>query len=493
MCDKDGKCDLTNLSEYDKKINELKLNDMYYGTSFVCVVYGIIAVSILMASFISPTMKDIFFDQFLVFTIVFIVGSIIIISVLIYYINYYEVKKVKHINFYDTYSCPDYWNMVTLDDNNVYKNFDNNISPNYFKYKCVLNNDIFDKYDIYKTSNTYDNFNYNLTNNQLNTKNKGSIIGDYYYDNKDSKIKTNINDKNIGHLYKNINDSTLFPLNSLDNNTYAYNNQGVKLTSNYLSNIRTAIIGTSLIMNNYQYDKNNKAFSNINYNSYSDKIDPYITWNYKGTDQTNRNTIYNTNVSGASEKYYIYDWSGYDNSLTYDIYKSYFLESKKTTTNTDIKKRGVFIADKAKTIIVKAGDLYLENDKIYFKSIHNTVDNKKLFKLITADTGGNIIVNSVINTDPDKQITYDTTTPNSDIYDTFKIGPTIIINTTAGRPEFIDKSSVVSGSNIPVVCDTIYPAYLASVEDTNIFGADNAIRCSYAKLCGYSWSDMGCN
>lgn len=75
----------------------------------------------------------------------------------------------------------------------------------------------------------------------------------------------------------------------------------------------------------------------------------------------------------------------------------------------------------------------------------------------------------------------------------FYNGPTIIINTHYERPLAITKNDIDSGSNIPVVCDTIYPAYLASIEDTNTYGADNAIRCSYAKLCGYSWSDMGCN
>ena len=37
MCDKDEKCDLTNLSDYEKKMNELRQTDMYKGTYLVCI------------------------------------------------------------------------------------------------------------------------------------------------------------------------------------------------------------------------------------------------------------------------------------------------------------------------------------------------------------------------------------------------------------------------------------------------------------------------
>ena len=70
---------------------------------------------------------------------------------LFYYLYNYKPKKTKHENIYDTYSCPDYWNMVTLDDSSVYNKFDSNISPDYFKYKCVSNSTILNKYDNYNT------------------------------------------------------------------------------------------------------------------------------------------------------------------------------------------------------------------------------------------------------------------------------------------------------------------------------------------------------
>lgn len=485
MCDKDGKCDLTNLSEYDKKINELKLNDMYYGTSFVCIVYGIIAVSILMASVISPVMKDIFFDQFLIFTIVFIIGSIIIISVLIYFINYYEVKKIKHINVYDTYSCPDYWNMVTLDDNNVYKNFDSNISPNYFKYKCVLNNDIFNKFDIYKSSSSINNAStYNLTNNLSNTINIAgeNKITDSYNVSKSRILQENIETSNLGHLYKNINDPKVFYLdkNHLDENNFAYIRPGNKLTTDYLSNIRDEIIHTSLIMNNYQYTNENNTYSNIPFNSYNDKNDPYISWNYNNiTDKENEIT---DNVPNDTiEKYDIYDWRGLNRDLTYNNYKSYFMKTDKTSLN-------VLATDVPTTTLIYVGTIKIEDNNIFFKSHFNDTRSYKLNKY--KDT--NKIYNSYIDTTKDTNYTSGTIY-TSEMLRNFDGGPTIIINTKKERPIAITKQDIIVGKNIPVVCDTIYPAYLASIEDTNTYGADNAIRCSYAKLCGYSWSDMGCN
>ena len=487
MCDKDDKCDLSKLTEYDKKINILKYNDMYYGTIFVCIVYGIFAIAILLGSFINSTVRDIFFNQFIIFTVIFIIGSIIIIAILFYYIINYKSKKVIRSNYYDTYSCPDYWNMVMLDDTNVYKNYNSNISPNYFKYKCVLNTNIFDKKDNYMNLNpNLKQVNYNLTNNLKNTSNFNGNNGDYYNDTNNTNITSNISINNIGHLYKNINDNSIFPLNNTSN-YFAYNRPGYNMTNEKLKNIKDAIIDSSLKINNYYYDNDTKNYSNITYNSYNDNNDPYIMWNY------NKNSSPATEylANGAIENYYVYKWN-YDD-INYDTYKNLF----KSGSIDNIQRLNVYTSNIGKTDALIIGELIMENNNIYFKGIENTTSDNFIFLNIKEDANNNKIVDSYI-----QKVTSTSTSTITNIdlatRTLFSTGPKILVDNGKGRPVSISQNYINNPSNdlnknIPVVCDTVYPAYLASIEDEEAYGADNTIRCSYAKLCGYSWSDMGCN
>jgi hypothetical protein len=47
-----------------------------------------------------------------------------------------------------------------------------------------------------------------------------------------------------------------------------------------------------------------------------------------------------------------------------------------------------------------------------------------------------------------------------------------------------------TNSNIPLVCDRMYPAFLAHMDDKN--DSKNKLRCAYSKICGVTWSDMNC-
>lgn len=502
MCDKDEKCNLDNLNEYDIKINKLKVTDMYNGTYLVCIVYGIFSVAILLGSYFNDSVRDIFFNQFIIFTVIFIIGSIVIISVLIYYLNNYVPKKTKHVNLYDTYSCPDYWNMVMLDDNNVYKNFDSNISPNYFKYKCVINPNIFDRYDNYDNPSVNNKqVNYNLTNNLLNTTNLDeNIKGDYYNDTHKDKIKNNMEINKMGHLYKNITNTSIFPLSNTEN-YFVYNRPGVKITEKDFINVKDAIINTSLTMNNYAYNSLSNTYSNINNNSFNENNDPYITWNYNNalpadiTTNYGLSTNYKIDPNNFYENFYVYKWT-YDN-IKFNNYNNLFITSDEKVTISSLSVfagyDGTRITD-TNAKFIKIGDLIKDNDKIYFKSIPNINTNKAnmLFDKITPDSNNNKIINSYIDTG-NRYSTINLPKTNTELIALDK-GPLMIVDNGYGRPPVITADQIKSNTlNIPVVCDTIYPAYLASVEDINAYGADNAIRCSYAKLCGYSWSDMGCN
>jgi len=517
MCDKEeGKCDLSELSDYDIKINEIKRGEIYNGTFLVCIVYGLFAISILLASYYNERIRDIFFSEFIIFTIIFIVGSIIIISVLFYYINNYEPKKTKHINSYDTYSCPDYWNMVMLDDTEVANNFDSNISTNYFKYKCVLNNDIFNKYENYKEQFPNSNQKYSLTNNIYNTKNStgigttdtNAIKGDYFSDDKKELLKNSIN-INYGHLYKTINNSDLFPsVNS--NNLYAYNKPGQILLEKDMKDIKDAIIDTSLKMNNYSFDTNSGNYSNVLTNSISDKFNPYITWNAKNLSEVDKTTKYISNpISGTSkdsnavyyETYQVLYWM-LGNNINYSYYKSFFNEKTTSRPVYAYKSNGRYDINAIFSIanFTKIGTINIDGNNIYFKS------DEKIKNLggssFNSTNAPDFLVNYITNINPytgtyviNSYISINMTADNiPKSNDDLRQGPIITFDNGYGRPPAITKTQIDNNSiNIPVVCDTVYPAYLASVEDESKYGSDNTIRCSYAKLCGYSWSDMGCN
>ena len=496
MCDKDEKCDLTNLSDYEKKMNELRQTDMYKGTYLVCIVYGLFAIGILLGSYVNETFRDLFFNQFIIFTLIFILGSIIIISVLVYYINNYVPKKVKHDNYYDTYSCPDYWNMVMLDTTNVYKNYDSNISADYFKYKCVPNPNIFNKYNNYKDINpNYKQNNYNLTNNLLNTSNLDpNTMGDYFNNVNASKIQNNINN-NMGHLYKNINDINTFPINKAQN-YFVYSSPGAKMTDDNFSNIRNTIIDSSLRMNNYSFDTNSNVYSNINTNSFNqlENPDPYIIWNANNDLQTTVATNYSTSSTyqynnSYYENFYVYKW------IYFNIKYSNYINLFKIDDNITTQVLSVYAASNANSIQI--GTLTKDKDNIYFQAIPHTPPTSAglLFNITPRDANNN---NVIIDTYIDSQGIYSSTStptiPTSDQLTSLSKGPKVIIDNGYGRPPVISKDQIKNNTlNIPVVCDTVYPAYLASVEDINAYGADNTIRCSYARLCGYSWSDMGCN
>ena len=60
-----------------------------------------------------------------------------------------------------------------------------------------------------------------------------------------------------------------------------------------------------------------------------------------------------------------------------------------------------------------------------------------------------------------------------------------------------DKSITTSHTNIPVVCDRVYPLYLATkdieLSKNNNKLDQNVLRCAYSKICGVPWTDINCD
>jgi hypothetical protein len=116
-------------------------------TFIVCIVYGIIAIILLLLAVFTSWGNRVLYSEMFAFIITFIIGTIIIIFVLANEI--YSFKPTKSINSvgYDSQVCPDYWKLEYVKDVNP-KDSDNHSyfldvkNLNQFKYKCILDNSI---------------------------------------------------------------------------------------------------------------------------------------------------------------------------------------------------------------------------------------------------------------------------------------------------------------------------------------------------------------
>jgi len=463
MCDK--KNENLKLNDYDITINNMKQDSLFKGTIAICVGYGIIASIILLLAILSPVFRNIVFQKFLIFTLVFILGTIIIICIFIYYVVNFKPIKVDLTNMYDNMSCPDYWKMEILDDNMVNNVFDPNINSELFKYRCVMDNQAFDKFNIINlaNANTPNNpQNFRLTNlSELTlpaTNNNVSNIANTL----DVSNKTNtqfINNIKYAHLYKNINAYDTSAISTTDK-TYFGNN----LNSEVATNIKNGLIDTSLLMNNYKYDSSVKNYSNIGLNTLNFN-NSTITWD-NSINGTTANTLDATNNSAI-----IVSWNNKD--------LNYF-----NSILNDKTKDTLYVYSDTSTNAISIGQLKLTYD-----------DNTNLPISLTFITNNNIpnTAISTINLTNKNYVmpTYISKNPTVTSSPATNDGPLVKLYNNIERP-VINNNNKYS-SNIPLVCDTVYPAFIASRENADVNGTQNALRCAYSKICGITWSDMSCN
>jgi len=221
------------LSEYDIAIFKIKQQKVFWGTIAICVLFAIVALILFLASYLSENVRYVLLNRFLPFTVVFIVGTILLVSYLGYQVYYFEAVKIDRNNNFDQLSCPDYWKLervpdFNLDDGNQRLLFDQSTNPNLFTYRCVMDDKLFKKGNIaYKK-------------NELLKLANANFNDDKVTDNTDSSINTN--DK---YLYAN-----LVTSNNVFYKNIAKNNVNV-----------AELMKHSLIMNNY---------TNLNSNNFNE-------------------------------------------------------------------------------------------------------------------------------------------------------------------------------------------------------------------------------
>ena len=144
------------LSDYDMAVYNLKKERIFWGTLAICITYALIAFILFMASYLSEKVKAILLNRFFPFTLVFVIGTIAITIYLTYQVLDFRPVKINKNNNYDTLSCPDYWRLekVPIDetkpsDTQLFEG----VNPGLFKYRCVMDPNIFNKADIAKSTN----------------------------------------------------------------------------------------------------------------------------------------------------------------------------------------------------------------------------------------------------------------------------------------------------------------------------------------------------
>ena len=503
------------LTEYDITMNTIKHENMFKGTIIICIVYAIFGFVLVLLSYFSESARDLIFNKFLPFTLVYIIGTIIIIFIMLYYIFTFEHVKIDRRNEIDDISCPDYWDVEIIDDKYIGDSFDSNYS-NDFKYKCVINSNIFDTSDMYKYHN---NMNYRMTNNIDNTSNAANEVGKY-----DPSLETKFkadytNNQNKYNLYVDLNsykfksaDRTFNDAKkhlAKDLNIY---NDGPRVEKIY-SNLRKIAV----LENNYTIDSSDTA---TNLLSTKNILNPKVNYSIWNKDNTASPASVDTSTS-SNNTLQVLDWNGLDYNYLKNILDETGIKSIKVVSDKNDITHGS--ADyTVSNIGYCLGRIKYNSDadkNIYFEPYYNSATVLKDIFAAANPTinslnrdNNNIIKKTRLfkttqSNDNSAKTAYTTNyasgsaIPNTDTYITTP-GPFLqVYNKAKFRPDTMNKAQLHNSSYnndgssyiAPLLCDTVYPKLFSKLESYDIKNENNNdIRCAYSKICGIPWSDLRC-
>jgi len=305
------------LTDYDMTIYEYRKEKIFKGTIAVCILYAFIALLILTMSYISPTIKFVVFEKFLPFTVVFIIGTILLIIYLFYnIINFKPIKINKNFD-YTNISCPDYWTLEYNEDLSKY--FDSNsINTNIFNYRCVPDSNVFSKTDLYFNRKNQ----LGIADNAIRLGTSPNIkypIGMTGFNNNKLDTYTNINKDSIDtdnskYIVADIKD---------DINKEIIN----KITGTFDSNVYKNLVESSLLMNNYYFDSN--ASKNADYNIYKHLSTTNGDITKNGFDTTIVGSQFNQSSENKSLNLKIVNSDVYDDASTSKLSSDHQIQIKK--------------------------------------------------------------------------------------------------------------------------------------------------------------------
>jgi hypothetical protein len=181
----DSKSYHDNINDYKNKLDdfsrskfEVNRQKSYKLTYMTCIIYSIIAFGIIFIAALTDWGNNLFYNELYLFTMTFIVGSILIISLLVYKVYSFDFPDLTKKITNDAYYCPDYWISKTINPSGEYDEVtgeseeqvtnkffgENNYS--HFNIECSLSG-------IYNMNMLFDN---DVLNNHYGYK-KGTVNG----------------------------------------------------------------------------------------------------------------------------------------------------------------------------------------------------------------------------------------------------------------------------------------------------------------------------
>jgi len=500
----------TNVIEYRKTddktivkeklpINEEKKKNMFKGTIAISIVYGVFALVLLVATAFNDTMRDIVFIKFLPFTLIFIIGTILIIMLMLYFIFSYVPVNVPVIDNDDNYSCPDYWKVEIVNDEIIKKSFDPNYSKNLFKYKCIMNDNIYDKKQLFINTSNVDGTGLRYTNILSN-------ITQYsmYDSTKDADFNNEYNNySNLAKIYKNLNK---YNVANYSNIKSYINTNSDTIASNIYKNLEEV----AYIQNNYKFNETDKTtLSDLYYTSNvytpSSSILSPIVWNYSDLSSPSRINTASSDISNYDS--IILDWQKLTPERAYNLASRGAIDFDKIySSNVNLYVYYNPVSASIGVHNVYLGSILIEYDMKKEPKFNMTYITKGSLQYTGSTTLPAFTSNILKRTASNKNITItyeeislstlSTTTISADKIVGSRLNdneyPIIqIYNKNAMRPNTITRNTARTlNCNIPLICDEIYPSLLASYDNDN---GNNNVRCAYSKICGIPWSDLRCD
>jgi hypothetical protein len=419
------------LNDYDRAVFNIKREKVFYGTIAICVLYGSFALLLFILGFFSDKIKYLLLNSFLPFTIVYIIGTILIILYLVGQVMSFKPYKLNKDGHYDNLSCPDYWVLEKVYKDSDYNNntdsirslygssFESNVvNNNLFTYRCVLNDKIFDKYDIFKASS-----NINASD--------GTYAGKYHFFNVAS------NQFNTVSIFDSNND-IISDKKVLDNNADYPN----KLYANI-------------------YRTNDNTSNNINTNIF--KNDKSLKLNYeiaKAALLMNNYVI--LNATNTSE--------GIDSSIDYtDFYKVYNNELEYRSAIPILAKLGIYLTNfdyKHVGTLASSSSTDIKHNYNDVIRVYKDSGQARICKLSSSTSDVNGKITGTVNC----STTHSGSEGGNDGYKA-NVLPLNCENLYPMYLASVDQKINRKNKNM----------------DTNV------IRCAYSKICGIPWSDMNCD
>lgn len=123
----DSKSYHDNINDYKNKLDDFSRNKFevnrqksYKLTYMTCIIYSIIAFGIIFIAALTDWGNNLFYNELYLFTMTFVVGSIIVISLLVYKVYSFDFPDLTKKITNDAYYCPDYWISKTINPSGEY-------------------------------------------------------------------------------------------------------------------------------------------------------------------------------------------------------------------------------------------------------------------------------------------------------------------------------------------------------------------------------------